>query len=734
MNAESDFLQADRILRIATPLGEDALLAERLTVEEHVSALFEITVAVRSKEPEIAPDQLLGKTVDVSVELSQQPPVRRTWNAIVTNLVAGPRASRGLRSYQLVLRPALWMLTQKSDCRIWLDKSATEVAEILCQEHGLLTPVIAGVVEPVPRQHYSVQWNETDLDYLMRRLQEDGLFFFWRHEEGAHTLHIASHPAGYLAALEDDGDVRFAAGSTDRNQINRFETTFRYIPGSHAGRDWNFTTPGTVPGAASLGLVTLPKNGGYELFEYPVQAGYGTGTRASEGIDNAEVERVSKLRMQAHEAEHARVEGAGTVRTLAPGHRFTPYDLADPDAAYQPHVILSIHHDVVDTSYESVENQPEYVNRFLALTADVPATPQRTVPQPRIDGTQVAIVAGPEGEEIHPDEYGRIKLWFPWDRRAAKDGSDTCWVRVAQNWAGAGWGGQVIPRIGMEVMVTYLDGDPDRPVVTGVVPNARQKVPYELPGNKTRTVLRTNSHKSSGFNELRFEDQAAQEEVFIRAQRDRNEKTLRHHTERIDQNWVQSVGAHKAVEVEGSHDEVVAGNMNLHVGSLNTRNAAQFATKTNWQGMPAAAEFLGARAINTLGSGMLSITTERGITETTMGMKAQNVGHSNQSFAGVSQNIAAGKAVQIESGRVVSVRADTSVSIASDGEVTVYCGASSLRMFRNGDVHLSGRKLSLNFTSDVEINSEGLVSLDANDVSQKSDTGFTIKGARVDIN
>ncbi|APX11587.1 type VI secretion system Vgr family protein [Tateyamaria omphalii] len=566
MNVARDFVQADRILRIATPLGDDILLAEKLTVNEHVSALFEITVSVRSKQPEIAPDQLLGKPVDVSVELSQEPPVRRTWNAIVTDLIAGPRASRGLRSYQLVLRPALWMLAQKSDCRIWLDKSATEIAEILCAEHGLPAPVTAGVVDPVPRQHYSVQWNETDLDYLMRRLQEDGLFFFWQHEAGAHDLHIASHAAGYLTALEGDGDVRFAAGSTDRNHINRFETTFRYIPGSHAGRDWNFTTPGMVPGAAAPGLVTLPKNGGYELYEYPVQAGYGTGTRASEGIDDAEVERVAKLRMQALEAEHARVEGASAVRTLAPGHRFTPYDVANPDTVFAPHTILSIVHEVTDTSYESVENQPEYLNRFLALPADVPATPQRTTPHPRIDGTQVAIVAGPEGEEIHPDEYGRIKLWFPWDRRAAKDGSDTCWVRVTQNWAGAGWGGQVIPRIGMEVMVSYLDGDPDRPVVTGVVPNERQKVPYELPANKTKSVMRTNSHKSSGHNEITFEDATGEEDMFFHAQKDQTIKVLHNRAKRVDNDQVESVGSNKAIDVSLNHQESIGGSMNLSVG------------------------------------------------------------------------------------------------------------------------------------------------------------------------
>ncbi|MDO5623049.1 MAG: type VI secretion system tip protein TssI/VgrG, partial [Paracoccus sp. (in: a-proteobacteria)] len=497
----ADFIQAERILRIESPLGADVLLAQKLSFREGISELFEGRLSVRSKTPDLKPADLLGKPVDVSIELGGGE--RRTWNAIVTDLTAGPRQSRGLRSYELVLRPDLWLLSQTSDCRIWLDKTALDVAEELLSEHGITAPVAGGVVDPVPAQHYSVQWNETDLAYLTRRLEEDGLFWWWTHQEGAHQLHIASHAAGYLGGE----DVRFAHGSSDRNHISRFETTFRYIPGHHAGRDWNFETPGTVPGGGVPSLVSLPRNGNYERYHYPVLPGYGSGGRASEGIEDGAVERVARLRMQAQEAEHARVEGASMVRTLAAGARFTPYDVANPDNVFDPHVILAIEHEAVDTSYESVENQPEYANRFLALPADVPATPQRVMPQPRIEGTQVAIVAGPAGEEIHPDEYGRIKLWFPWDRRAAKDGSDTCWVRVLQNWAGTGWGGQVIPRIGMEVMVSYLDGDPDRPVVVGVVPNTRQKVPYALPANKTKMVMRSNTHKGEGFNEISFEDE-----------------------------------------------------------------------------------------------------------------------------------------------------------------------------------------------------------------------------------
>ncbi|MEJ6392362.1 type VI secretion system tip protein TssI/VgrG [Gymnodinialimonas sp. 2305UL16-5] len=560
MNAEADFIQAERILRIETPLGQDQLLAQKLRVREAISELFEAQMVVRSKSPDLTPQDLLGQAVDLSLELGGGE--RRAWNAIVTDLMAGARHTRGLREYTLTLRPDLWLMSQRSDCRIWLDKSALDIANDLCGEHGITAPVTAGVVEPVPPQHYSVQWNESDLDYLTRRLEEDGLYYWWTHEPGAHQLHIASHAAGYIGGE----DVRFAHGSTDRNHISRFETTFRYIPGGHAGRDWNFTTPGTVPDATTPSLVSLPRNGHYERYTYPMQAGYGPGGRASEGIEAGGVERVARLRMQVQEAEHARVEGGSDVRTLAAGSRFTPYDVANPDNVFDPHVILAVEHEAVDLSYESVENQPDYVNRFLALPADVPATPPLTTARPRIDGTQVAIVAGPEGEEIHPDEYGRIKVWFPWDRRAAKDGSDTCWIRVTQNWAGAGWGGQVIPRIGMEVMVSYLDGDPDRPVVTGVVPNERQRVPYPLPEHKTKSVMRTQTHKADGFNEISFEDATGEENMFFHAQKDQTIKVLHNRSKRVEQDQVESVGSNKAIDVAQNHQESIGGSMNLSVG------------------------------------------------------------------------------------------------------------------------------------------------------------------------
>ncbi|NSX54790.1 type VI secretion system tip protein VgrG [Sulfitobacter sp. 1151] len=564
----ADFIQSDRVLRLNGLLGSDQLLAEQLTLRESMNDLFQITLNVRSKENNIAPDQVVGKLADISLELGDGK--LRIWNALVTQMSAGPQIARGLYKYTLVLRPQLWLLSQKSDCRIWQDKTSVEVCEILLSEHGLPAPVTKGVVTKPNPQHYSVQYNETDLDYLLRRLEEDGIFYWFEHEEGKHVLHIANHASGYT----DGQDVRYEMGSADRAHINRFETSFNYIPGVHSGRDWNFQTPGSVPGANAPSLHNLPKNAQYDRYTFHHTGGYGSGA-ASDQIDDASVERQAKLRMQADEAQYQRVEGGGDVRTLVPGGKFTPFDVTDPENKFEEHCILAIEHHVIESGYETGSAQATYNNRFLALPATTPATPHHTTPRPRIDGTQVAIVAGPDGEEIHPDDYGRIKVWFPWDRRAKKDGSDTCWMRVTQNWAGAGWGGQVIPRIGMEVMVTYLDGDPDRPIVTGVVPNAEQKVPYDLPANKTKSVFRTQTHKGSGFNELSFEDEAEQEMIYMHGQKDQQIDILNDRTKTIGNDQMESVGRDKSITVGQDHTENVVRDARHTIGRDVTYNVTQ---------------------------------------------------------------------------------------------------------------------------------------------------------------
>ncbi|WP_372574334.1 type VI secretion system Vgr family protein [Ruegeria jejuensis] len=728
MNASSDFVQAERILRIDGLLGADELLAERLVLNEGVSALFEGTLQLRSKRDDLAPDQIVGKLADVSLELGNG--TRRVWNSLVTNMTMGPKVTRGLQSYRLTLRPQMWLLSQRSDCRSWLDKSSVEVCEMLLSEHGLPAPVTSGIVAPPEPQHYSVQYNETDLAYLTRRLEEDGVFYWFEHKTGEHVLHIASHVAGYTGGER----VRFAHGSTDRNHINRFETSFSYTPGLRTARDWNFQTPGMVPEGGSPSLVNLPKNGSYELYEFQTVGGYGTG-RASDAIDNAAMERQMKLRMQASEADHRRVDGASNTRTLRAGAKFTPYDVANPENVFDEHVVLAIEHEATDASYETGGGQPDYQNRFLALPADVPATPHRATPRPRIDGTQVAVVAGPPGEEIHPDEYGRIKLWFPWDRRAKKDGGDTAWVRVMQSWAGAGWGGQVIPRIGMEVMVTYLDGDPDRPVVTGVVPNQRQKVPYELPEHKTKSIMRSNTHKGDGFNEITFEDQNGIENMFFHAQRDQTTRVLNDRTKRVDRHEVAAIGANRAVEVGGNQKHEIGRSMNTVVGGTGTSAFALMSAVSGMAGHtagllkqagdvaggggPALSAFAGTLASSALGflgagglasrSGLVGGDSNRPDAGRALGDAGSGVGNAAAGLfpmPGVmntivgsfkSDTIGIARAEQIGTSKVTNVGSTSLESvgkykkIAVGEEFVIECGDSKFIMKSNGEVLILGK-------------------------------------------
>ena len=576
------YTQAGRLLRIDTPLGEDALLLEKFDGFEEVSELFEFTATVRSRRTDLQPAELVGKLVDVSVALrhgegdggpNEQ---QRTWNALCIALHEGELVARGLRHYTLTLRPQLWLLTRRADCRIFLDKSSVDICQAMLAEHGLPAPDTSGLVGPAPppKRDYSVQWNETDLAYLDRRLEQDGVFYHFEHRMGQHVMHLANHQASYRD-LQPEAQLRMARGSTDRNHIFAFDRTFHFIPSQRAGRDWNFETPGRAPDGQSSSTVRGQVQGGaggakYELYEYPGRF-----------MDNSGGEGAMRNRMQAAETDHDQVTGQSRVRSLTPARRFTPYEVPHPERVHQAHIATRVDHSADDPTYDTGATGPDgkaaspsYTNRFDATPADVPATPHRDTPQPRIDGAQIAIIAGPPGEEIHTDPYGRVKLRFPWDRHAKGDGSDTVWVRVSQPWAGGTWGAQIIPRVGMEVVVSYQDGDPDRPLVTGVVPNPANPVPYGLPDNKTRMVLRSQTYKAKGANEFTMEDQTGQENLFTHAQKDQTGRVLNNHTHRVDAHAVTSIGQNQSVEVGGNHKQEVGGSMNLTVGGTGVQALA----------------------------------------------------------------------------------------------------------------------------------------------------------------
>ncbi|WP_236016057.1 type VI secretion system Vgr family protein [Brucella endophytica] len=665
-----EFIQASRVLKLSTSLGEDVLLPERASITEGVNQLFEIEIAVRSKK-NIAPADLIGKPVDLELEVSQgeygEEPVRRCWNGLVTELHEGPAVTRGLRSYHLVVRPSLWLLSQTRDSRIWMDQDTLQVLETLLKEHGLTQADTGGVLRRRPPIHYSCQFNESDLRYLLRRFEEEGYFYWFGHEKGLHRLHVANYANSWLKP-EGDGRVRVAYGSSDSNHINEWKRRFTYVPGKRSGADWNYKTFGHIPIESTPSLVELPGNAKREIFEWPARA-----------MDLDEARQVEKLRIQASEADHERVTGTSNVRILEPGRRFQPYDAANPDARFEEHVIIAAEHVIVDRSYETDGGSlPEYRNRFEAIPSRIPLTPHRTTPKPKIEGLQVAVVAGPQGEEIFCDSDGCVKLWFPWQRhRAKKDGTDTKWIRVSTNWAGQGWGGQVIPRIGMEVLVSFLDSDPDRPIVVGLVPNPRNNVPYPLPVNKTKTVFRTNTHKGQGFNELTFEDEKEREEVYVHAQKDQNIKVENNYSKRINVNKIESVGHNKGIEVTNNHYEVIGGDMDIRVGPSNKWTITPRAADKALEGIGQVANSLGSKEQAPIGEGNLHLVVQKNKTQKIGDTHTEDVGRLKKIDVGSEYNLRAGEDVIIEAGK----------------RLILNCGKSRIVLNADGTITISGKKI-----------------------------------------
>ncbi|MEF2074822.1 type VI secretion system tip protein TssI/VgrG, partial [Consotaella aegiceratis] len=346
---------------------------------------------------------------------------------------------------------------------------------------------------------------------------------------------------------------------------------------------------------------------------------------------------------------------------------------------------------------------------FEAVPSRVPLTPHRATKRPRIEGAQVGIVAGPEGEEIHCDQYGRVKLWFPWDRRAKKDGSDTTWCRVSQAWAGGTWGGQIIPRIGMEAMVSYIDGDPDRPLITGLVPNTRQKVPYELPANKTKSAFRTDSHKDrepGNFNEITFEDEKGIEEIFIQAQKDMHIGIKNNYIQYANGNHHTQVGRNETKSVLGWSDTYINQSYSISTG----RNFYQLVGNPNAVLSVLSKEFVSRNNFH-LPFDLLSLNTDLSkdhtqgslITVVSGDISTDSAGHYTLNVSGNAHcsyengfSAISGNEYTVSSNRDIHILANQAVAIGAATALVIKCGESEIIMKKSGEIDINGTSIKIN--------------------------------------
>ncbi|KHS66963.1 type VI secretion system tip protein VgrG [Pectobacterium brasiliense] len=488
--------------------------------------------------------------------------LQRRVSGIVSAFAQGDTGFRRTR-YQAEVRPALWRLGLRTNARIFQAQKPEAIIGALLEESGITDYAFALRNEHAVRE-YCVQYRESDLAFITRLAAEEGLYFFHEFEEGKHRL-VFADDAGALAKGPELFFNLATQGLSEGAYVRRFRYAEAVRTAEVALKDYSFKTP-------AYGLLHNKMSGelehqreSYQHFDYPGRFKQDPSGKAFTGY------RLDALRAGAMTGS-----GESNAAELMPGSSFTLTE--------HPNLALNIAWQLVAITHSGQQPQAleeesggeptTYSNSFEVVKAST--TWRADLPyKPMVDGPQIATVVGPAGEEIYCDQYGRVKLQFPWDRYGASDDQSSCWVRVSQGWAGGQYGLIAIPRIGHEVIVSFLEGDPDQPIVTGRTFHATNPSPYPLPANKTRTTLRTTTHKGAGFNELRFEDQAGQEEVFIHAQKDMNTVVLNNrstgvgvdHAENVGRDQISVIGRHQILNVVENQGTEIQGAQKVIIGA-----------------------------------------------------------------------------------------------------------------------------------------------------------------------
>lgn len=551
------YTQDTRPIAVETPLGKDVLLLTAFSGAEEMSRLFHYELEMISEKESIAPTDIVGKQIDFSVNYPDGEP--RCFNGFVKRFVYCGTGDR-LSTYRAEVVPWLWFLTRTSDCRIFQKKKVPEIIQQVFKDLGF-TDFKLNVQGGEPRE-YCVQYRETDFNFISRLMEEEGIFYFFKHEKGKHTLVISNVPSAY----EDcqDKEVQYAASASapePTDQIRSWEHQYEFKSGKWVHDDYNFTTSTTDLTADKKCTPALPPDSAkFEFYDFPAEV-----AATSESKAKAEV------RMQQEEAGFNVVHGESYCRSFSPGGKFTLKKHANKSEQGQSYVLTAVRHEArVGSTYVGGTGGASawtYNNSFLCIPSSVPFRPERSTMKPVVHGVHTAVVTGPAGEEIHCDKYGRVKVQFHWDREGKKDDNSSCWIRCAQPSAGKGWGMMSLPRIGQEVVVTYLDGDPDRPLITGCVYNDQQMPAYGLPGEKTKTCFKSNSSPGgAGFNEIRFEDKGGSEQFYLHAQKDMDMLVLNDQRVNIDHDQSLTVGNDRMESVGNDKHVTIGKNVHESIG------------------------------------------------------------------------------------------------------------------------------------------------------------------------
>ncbi|AMV23515.1 Phage-related baseplate assembly protein [Gemmata sp. SH-PL17] len=725
--------QKRRLVTLTTPLGADAFVVTGFRGRERVSAPFEFTLDLVSENLTVAAADLVGKAVGWTINMPDDSP--RPFHGFVRKLVAGETADRGLRRYRAEVVPWLWFLTRTTDCRIFQNMTVDAIITSTFDRLGL-TDYKKKLQGTYPTREYCVQYRETAFAFVSRLMEEYGIYYFFEFKEGQHTLVLAdSNSVTFDCAPH--GTVEYRPDMPGAESVSSWDRRFAFRSGKITHTDYNFETPDTNLLKDVDTNLSLTGIGKFELFDYP--GGYpvaGDGTA------------LAKSRMEEVEAGYDTATGSSRCSSFTPGGKFTLEKHPSDNGSY---VFLEVEHNASEDWAGGGPGMADYSNLFVVIPTARPFRPAPTTPRPRISGAQTAVVVGMSGEEIYTDKYGRVKVQFFWDRLGKKDENSSCWIRVSEMWAGKQWGMVFTPRIGQEVVVEFLEGDPDRPLITGRVYNAELMPPYALPSNMTQSGLKTRSSKGGGtedFNELRFEDLKGKEDIYFHAQKDfhrfvENDDDLKvEHDQfiQIKNNRTLTVqkGYEKITIEEGDRDRTVSkGNDTLLVSKGNR-------SVTVSEGNESLTVSKGTRTVDvksdytvTVQEGNRGITVSKGNdTHTiTKGNRVVGVDTGNDTLTVAKGNIgikATAGSIEIQAGTSITLKVgankiviDSSGVLIDAAKVTLKASAGSVEVAPAG---VTVKAPNVNLKGDAQVKVEGpMVAVEGAGVT-------TVKGGLVQIN
>jgi type VI secretion system secreted protein VgrG len=706
-------------IEILAPAEAGPLVFQSMQGGERLGRPFEYNVDLSSRRGDLPSAGMLGRPLSVKLPRRARPP--RWFNGMVARLAQVGWNGEQFH-YQATLRPLMWLLTRSSNCRVFQNQSVPELVMEMLGAHGVPARKQLGRAGYAPRE-YVVQYNETDFNFVSRLMEQEGISYYFAHEEGKHTLILIDAltvhdqvPGSEAIPFSSAGDRARDGDGAPHERVDAFAVATQIEPGAYVGKDFDFEQPR----APLLSIAHAPTVGAQpagERFEYPARY-----------LDAGERDDYVKRRLEQEQADEELAQGGGNAGGITCGFRFTLTEHpAEPNN--RDYLVIAATHLLATTHPQAsgapAEAGPDYRCAFVGIDGRRPYRTPSGTPRPQLPGPQTAIVVGPKGEEIWTDRHGRIKVQFHWDRQGARDEKSSCWVRVAQAWAGSQWGAIHIPRIGQEVVVDFLDGDPDRPIVTGRVYNGDNLPPYDLPANQTQSGMKSRSTKNGGpshFNELRFEDKTGAEQVYLQAEKDLQLLIKNDERRAVGHDRSAEIGRDE-IAVVGNHRTVTVGQDDALAVGANRRESVARDQTLEVGGQRAATVALGDSS-NVGGARSLSVGL--GDSTSVTGAQSVAVGLAQTVAIGGARTLLVGKdeAISVGGQRTVSVSKDQTVeighklTITAAEEITLTTGEASIHMNKNGDITIKGKTITLDGSAKANIKATGEITIKGSKVVQ----------------